>query len=97
MPKYEKNCRTRVDFKSGKDSEVDDKKEAISEEKTPEEILEYSYQKLRKDLSFEILDNIKKMPPSFFVAASRCNPCSQQMLTYRVGQRAALILLLQKV
>jgi len=38
----------------------------ISNDKTPEEYLEYGYQKLRSDLANELLNRTKDCPPTFF-------------------------------
>ena len=38
----------------------------LSSEKTPEELIESGYQKIRNDLGLEILSNIKECSPSFF-------------------------------
>jgi restriction system protein len=41
-------------------------KETTSREETPEEVLELSYQNLRRDLAKELLERVKKCSPSFF-------------------------------
>ncbi len=40
--------------------------EALTPQQTPEEILEYGYQSLRKTLAQEILERVKKCSPTFF-------------------------------
>ncbi len=44
----------------------DSQKETIETEETPEESLEYAYQKLKFDLSRDLLDTIKSCSPFFF-------------------------------
>lgn len=60
-----------VDFKSikktknnGEDSEENHYE--ISTDKTPEESLEYAYQKLRSELAKEVIDVVKSCSPTFF-------------------------------
>lgn len=60
-----------VDFKSiKKNKENGDESEEsnydISTDKTPEESLEYAYQKLRSELAKEVLDVVKNCSPTFF-------------------------------
>lgn len=51
--------------KNGKEEigQIDDKGTA---QQTPEELLEYSYQKIRQDLAQELLNRVKNNSPSFF-------------------------------
>lgn len=60
-----------VDFKSIKKKkdngeESDENHYDISKDKTPEESLEYAYQKLRSELAKEVLDVVKNCSPAFF-------------------------------
>lgn len=48
------------------DNEEQKVEQELSNEKTPEEYLETGYQKIRSDLTLEILSNIKNSSPSFF-------------------------------
>lgn len=54
-----------VQFHAGNKKEKDDKPE-IASSATPEEILQISYQQIRKDLSAELLIKIKENSPKFF-------------------------------
>lgn len=58
-----------IEFKTGVKRTKADKAlsdtEAV-EQQTPEEVLESGYQELRRDLAQELLDNVKRCPPSFF-------------------------------
>ena len=62
--------REFVDFKSikrTKDNEVlEGKHHDLISDKTPEEFLEYAYQKLRSELAKEVLDVVKSCSPAFF-------------------------------
>jgi len=56
-----------VEFrKVGKDEEEAEAKEKVTTDQTPQEALEYGYQKLRKDLAQELLTAVKQMSPQFF-------------------------------
>ena len=55
-------CRSEKGENEGKNIELCD----IANEKTPEEYLEFGYQKIHKDLSQDILDRIKGCSPAFF-------------------------------
>ena len=56
-----------VEFrKMGKDEQGQETKERGASEQTPQEALEYGYQKLRKDLAQELLLSVKQMSPQFF-------------------------------
>ncbi len=52
--------------KKNKSGTKDSQKETIETEETPEESLEYAYQKLKFDLSRDLLDTIKSCSPFFF-------------------------------
>ena len=56
-----------VEFrKIGKDDQGQEPREKAASEQTPQEALEYGYQKLRKDLAQELLTSVKQMSPQFF-------------------------------
>lgn len=60
-----------VDFKSIKktkdnDEEAEENHIDIATDKTPEESLEYAYQKLRSELAKEVIDVVKSCSPAFF-------------------------------
>jgi len=67
IPEYVEHTKS---FKKERYSKKDDSDENISDtddnELTPEENLEYSYQKIQKSLAQELLQKIKKISPSFF-------------------------------
>lgn len=56
-----------IEFKSTKKdaSEIEDKIETTNDQ-TPEETLEYSYQKIRKSLAQDLLNKTVNLPPAFF-------------------------------
>ena len=57
------------EFRAGtkKDKEVASVTEvAVNGQQTPEELLEYSYQRIRQDLAQELLNKVKESSPSFF-------------------------------
>ncbi|MFH1933726.1 MAG: restriction endonuclease [Pseudomonadota bacterium] len=62
--KYLERFPEYIEFKSRHREKKDEKIE--ESEQTPEERIESAYQRLRDDLSDEILENVKNMPPSFF-------------------------------
>ena len=53
---------SRKDNGTGEATEV----EELDTEKTPQELLEYSYSKLKDELAFELLEKIKVCSPAFF-------------------------------
>jgi restriction system protein len=56
-----------VEFrKVGKSDQEEEPKEKGAGEQTPQEALEYGYQKMRKDLAQELLISVKQMSPQFF-------------------------------
>lgn len=67
IPEYVEHTKS---IKKERYSKIDDSDESISDtddnELTPEENLEYSYQKIQKSLAQELLQKIKKISPSFF-------------------------------
>lgn len=67
IPEYIDHTKS---FKKEKSSKNDDSEESISDTDynglTPEENLEYSYQKIQKSLAQELLQKIKKISPSYF-------------------------------
>lgn len=54
-----------VEFKT-KSKTIENDNETEESEKTPEEVLEYSYQKLRDNIAQELLANVKTCSPQFF-------------------------------
>ena len=54
--------RKTKDIELSKESSTNE----LSSEKTPEELIETGYQKIRNDLGLELLSNIKECSPSFF-------------------------------
>lgn len=56
-----------VEFrKVGKEDQEEEPKERGASDETPQEALEYGYQKMRKDLAQELLISVKQMSPQFF-------------------------------
>jgi restriction system protein len=56
-----------VEFrKMGRDDQDEEPKERSGSDQTPQEALEYGYQKMRKDLAQELLISVKQMSPQFF-------------------------------
>lgn len=57
----------KANYKNQKEAELREA-QAIesSTEKTPEELLDYSYQKLKDELAIEVLEKVKKSTPAFF-------------------------------
>jgi restriction system protein len=56
-----------VEFrKLGKGDQEEEPKDRGASEQTPQEALEYGYQKMRKDLAQEVLLSVKQMSPQFF-------------------------------
>ena len=68
---YLKQFSEFLDFTKGRSEKEGNEREnielnGITNEKTPEEYLEYGYQKIHKDLSQDILERIKSCSPAFF-------------------------------
>ncbi|MBC8554298.1 MAG: restriction endonuclease [Candidatus Brocadiales bacterium] len=67
---YLKQFSAFLDFTKGRSGKGEEQKDielnGITNQKTPEEYLEYGYQKIHKDLSQDILDRIKGCSPAFF-------------------------------
>ncbi len=67
---YLKQFSAFLDFTKGRSEKGEEEKDielnGIANEKTPEEYLEYGYQKINKDLSQDILERIKSCSPIFF-------------------------------
>lgn len=64
IPEYIEHTRT---FKKERtDNNDDSESETSNEHFTPEESLEYSFQKINKSLAQDLLTKVKKMPASFF-------------------------------
>ncbi len=62
-----KDWQTTFAYQSKKESnEISQSTEEIETGKTPEELLEYSYAKLKDELAIELLDKIKSCSPGFF-------------------------------
>lgn len=55
-----------VEFLKGKKGDGPEPEKPIKPGATPEETLEYAYQEIRKELSQELLSNIKRCSPTFF-------------------------------
>ena len=53
-------------FYKKQSTKIEEIEEDISNDKTPEEYLEYGYQKIRNDLAIEILNHIRQCTPAFF-------------------------------
>ncbi|GAB6283767.1 MAG: restriction endonuclease [Ignavibacterium sp.] len=67
IPEYIEHTKN---FKKDRNNKVDDVEESIPDsddnDLTPEENLEYSFQRIQKSLARELLQKIKKLSPSFF-------------------------------
>ncbi len=65
--KYLEQFQEFIEFKSAKKeiSDIEDKTETNNDQ-TPEEVLEYSYQKIRKSLAQDLLNKTINLPPAFF-------------------------------
>lgn len=61
-----RDFKRSIDKKNQTDIKGTGIKEIEETEKTPEEALEYAYQKLKNDLSRDLLDTIKSCSPAFF-------------------------------
>jgi restriction system protein len=56
-----------VEFRSAKKEEQEDDVQSFEEHhSTPEEMLEYGYQKIRHDLTDELISRVKECTPDFF-------------------------------
>jgi restriction system protein len=56
----------RTNYRSNEDSSLEDVNAVVELHQTPQEILETSYQLLRKNLAQELLEKVKTSPPRFF-------------------------------
>ena len=56
------------EFRKKKDDGEEEQEQVIQEEtsQTPQELLEYGYQKIKRDLAQEIIESVKKTSPRFF-------------------------------
>lgn len=54
------------DWKESHSSETKEVMDDIETEKTPEELLDYSYSRIKEELAIEIIEKIKECSPSFF-------------------------------
>ena len=56
------------EFRKKKDDGEEEQEQVIQEEtsQTPQELLEYGYQKIKRDLAQEIIESVKKASPRFF-------------------------------
>lgn len=56
------------DFRKKKDDGEEEQEQTIQEEtsQTPQELLEYGYQKIKRDLAQELIESVKKASPRFF-------------------------------
>ena len=55
-----------VEFRTGVKNDTSNELESSTEDLTPEESLEYSYQKLRDNIAQELINNVKSCTPEFF-------------------------------
>lgn len=55
-----------VEFRTGVKKDISNESEIPKEDLTPEESLEYSYQKLRDNVAQELINNVKTCSPEFF-------------------------------
>ena len=57
-----------MEFRKRKDEEETEQERVIQEEatQTPQELLEYGYQKIKRDLAQELIESVKKASPRFF-------------------------------
>lgn len=57
-----------IEFRKRKDDEESEQEQVIQEDisQTPQELLEYGYQKIKRDLAQELIDLVKKCSPRFF-------------------------------
>jgi len=55
-----------VEFRTGVKNDSPNEIESSTEDLTPEESLEYSYQKLRDNIAQELINNVKSCTPEFF-------------------------------
>jgi restriction system protein len=55
-----------VEFRTGVKKDTPNDIESSTEDLTPEETLEYSYQKLRDNIAQELINNVKSCTPEFF-------------------------------
>ncbi len=63
LPKFKE---WREDFSPREKEEHSRDENTLFSEKTPQELLDYSHQKLTNELSIELLDNVKNSSPEFF-------------------------------
>jgi restriction system protein len=64
---YLKEFPEFLEFQSLKrEDEQQTENKEIQEDETPEELLDYSYQKIRKALALELLNKVMNLPPAFF-------------------------------
>ena len=61
-----KDFKDSIDKKNTTEPKTSNDNDSEEIEKTPEEALEYAYQKLKNDLSRDLLDTIKNCTPAFF-------------------------------
>lgn len=56
------------EFRKKKDDGEDEQEQVIQEDssQTPQELLEYGYQKIKRDLAQELIESVKKASPRFF-------------------------------
>lgn len=65
--KYLKEFPEFLEFQSLKrEEDQQTEKDERQEDETPEELLDYSYQKIRKALALELLNKVMNLPPAFF-------------------------------
>ena len=64
LPAFQEWRMTYLNRESGDDT--DDEIDDTDSERTPQELLEYSYQKLNNELASELLEKVKNCTPAFF-------------------------------
>lgn len=56
----------QTSYKNKPKNDHDESNEEIESDKTPLELLEYSYSKMKDELAFEVLEKVRKCTPTFF-------------------------------
>jgi len=66
--KYLEKFQEYLDFKDFRKENIDDESQSVELDRisTPQELLESSYQELRRQLSHDLLERVKQSSPSFF-------------------------------
>ena len=66
IPEYKQWKDSIKDWQDTRSSDKKDVGEEIETNKTPEELLDYSYAQLKEELAIELIEKIKECSPSFF-------------------------------